>query len=155
MKKHVADLTPYPAELIPFEPINGPDTKYSQLYKAIEPHPFKEADISGFLPPQPFKVPAKFLNVSNHTDFWWPTLLELNNDVDEFPWSRKEERRKYFEDDTPFCPDIMYTGPPLKPPVSPLVPEQSTPSITSLAPLIISSPDQLFFILHSIGGSHH
>jgi hypothetical protein len=47
----------------------------------------------------------------------------------------------------------MYTGPPPEPPVLPLVPEQSTPSITSLAPLIISSPDKLFFISHSIGGS--
>jgi hypothetical protein len=28
MKKHAADLTPYPAELIPFEPINGPNTQY-------------------------------------------------------------------------------------------------------------------------------
>jgi hypothetical protein len=27
MKKHAADLTPYPAELIPFKPINGPDTQ--------------------------------------------------------------------------------------------------------------------------------
>jgi hypothetical protein len=28
MKKNVADLTPYPAELIPFEPIKGPITQY-------------------------------------------------------------------------------------------------------------------------------
>jgi hypothetical protein len=48
----------------------------------------------------------------------------------------------------------MYTGPPPEqPPVSPLVPKQSTPSIMSLATLIISSPDKLFFISHSIGGS--
>ncbi len=48
----------------------------------------------------------------------------------------------------------MYTGPPPEPLVTPLVPEQSTPSITSLAPLIILSPDKRFFISHSIGGSH-
>ncbi len=150
MKKHAADLTPHPAELIPFDPINGPDTQYSQLHKAIDPHQFKEAGISGFLPLQPFKVPAKFLNISNHTDFWWPTLSELNGNVDEFPWSSNKERRKYFEDDTPFFPDIMYTGPPPEPPVSPLVPEQSTLSITSLAPLIILSPDKLVFVSHSV-----
>jgi hypothetical protein len=69
MKKHIADLTSYPAEIIPFKPINGPDTQYSQLHKAIDPHPFKEAGISCFFPPQPFKVPVKFLNVNNHTDF--------------------------------------------------------------------------------------
>jgi hypothetical protein len=71
-----------------------------------------------------------------------------------FLWSSDEERQKYFEDDTPFCPDFMYTGPPPEPPVLQLVPECSTPSITPLAPLIISSSDKLFFISHSIGGSH-
>jgi hypothetical protein len=45
MKKHAADLTPYPAELIPFESVNSPDTQYSQLHKAIYPYPFKEAGI--------------------------------------------------------------------------------------------------------------
>jgi hypothetical protein len=153
MKKHTADLTPYPAELIPFKPINGPDSQYSQLHKAIDPHPFKEAGISGFLPLQPFKVPVKLLNGGNHTDFWWLTLSELNNNVDEFPWSSDKECCKYFADDLPFSPDVMYTGPPWEPPMLPLVPEQSTPSITSLAPLIILSPDKLFFISHSIGGS--
>jgi hypothetical protein len=154
IKKHTADLTPYLAELILFEPINGPDTLYSQLHKAIDPHPFKEAGILGFLPPQQYKVPAKFLNVGNHANFKWPPLSELNDKVDEYPWSSNEEWRKYFEDDTPFPPDVMYTGPPPEPPVLPLVPEQSTPSIMSLAPLIILSPDKIFFISHSIGGSH-
>jgi hypothetical protein len=82
LKKHTADLTPYPAELIPFKLIKGPDTQYSRLHKPIDRHPFKEAGISGFLPPQPFKVPAKFFNIDNHTDFWWPTLSELNNNLD-------------------------------------------------------------------------
>ncbi len=91
MKKHAADLTPYPTELIPFKPINSPNTQYSQLHKAIDPNPFKDAGISGFLPPQPFKVPAKFLKIGNHTDFQWPTLSELNDDVDEFPWSNNKE----------------------------------------------------------------
>ena len=152
MKKQAADLTPYPAELIPFEPINSPNTQYSQLHRAIDPHPFKEAGNSGFLPLQPFKVPAKFININNHTDFWWPTL-ELNNDIDKFPWSSNKKRHKYFEDYTPFCPYIIYTEPPPEPPVSPLVPEQSTPSIRSLVPFIISSSDKLFFISHSIGGT--
>ncbi len=48
----------------------------------------------------------------------------------------------------------MYTAPPPpEPPVLPHAPEHSTPSITSLVPLIISSPDSLLFISHSIGGS--
>jgi hypothetical protein len=75
MKKRAADLTPYPAEIICFEPINGLDTQYSHLHKAMGPHPFEAAGISGFLPPQPFKVPAKFIDIGNYKDFWWPTLL--------------------------------------------------------------------------------
>jgi hypothetical protein len=69
MKKHAADLTPYPAKIIPFKLVGGPNTQYSQLHKAINPHPFKEAGISDFLPLQPFRVLAKFINVRNYTDF--------------------------------------------------------------------------------------
>jgi hypothetical protein len=127
MKKHTADLTPYPAELIPFEPVNGPNTQYSKLYKAIDPHLFKEAGISGFLPPQPFRVPAKFIDVSNYTDFWWPTLSELNDDIEEFPWSNDKECHQYFEDDTQFCQSVMYPGHPPEPPLLPHVSEHSTP----------------------------
>ncbi len=31
-KKHAADLSPYPPELIPFQPVDGADTRYGQLY---------------------------------------------------------------------------------------------------------------------------
>jgi hypothetical protein len=49
MKKHAADLTHYPAELIPFKPINGPDTQYSQLHKAIDPiHSKKQISQASF-----------------------------------------------------------------------------------------------------------
>ena len=40
-------------ELIPFQPVNGADTRYGQLYKPISAHPFKEAGIKGFAPIQP------------------------------------------------------------------------------------------------------
>jgi hypothetical protein len=99
-------------------------------------------------------VPAKFIDISNYTDFQWPTLSELNDDIEEFFWSNEEECHQNFEDDTPFFPSVMYTGSPPEPPMSPHVPEHSTPSITSLAPLIISSSDKLFFISHYIGDSH-
>ncbi len=55
-KKHALDLSPYPAELIPFEPVDGADTWYGQLNKPISAQPFKEAGIKGFSPIQPFKV---------------------------------------------------------------------------------------------------
>jgi hypothetical protein len=52
--KHATNLAPYPPEMIPFEPVDGADTRYGQLYKPIGEHPFKEAGIKGFTPPSPF-----------------------------------------------------------------------------------------------------
>jgi hypothetical protein len=49
-KKHTSDLSPYPVELIPFQPVDGADTRYGQLFKPISAHPFKEAGIKGFTP---------------------------------------------------------------------------------------------------------
>ena len=49
-KKHASDLSPYPTELIPFQPVDGADTRYGQIYKPISAHPFKEAGIIGFNP---------------------------------------------------------------------------------------------------------
>ncbi len=31
-KKHASDLSPYPLKLIPFQPVDGADTRYGQLY---------------------------------------------------------------------------------------------------------------------------
>jgi hypothetical protein len=49
-KKHASGLSPYPAKLIPFQPVDGADTRYGQLYKPIAAHPFKDAGIKGFFP---------------------------------------------------------------------------------------------------------
>jgi hypothetical protein len=35
-KKHAAHLSSYPEQLIPFPPLTGPDTSYSQIHKAIK-----------------------------------------------------------------------------------------------------------------------
>ena len=59
-KKHASDLTPYPVELIPFKPIDGPDTQYGQLYHLIGANPFQEAGLKGFNPPAPFQVSQNF-----------------------------------------------------------------------------------------------
>ncbi len=50
-KKHAADLSPYPPELLPFEPLDSADSGYGQLYKPIGKYPYKEAGIKGFIPP--------------------------------------------------------------------------------------------------------
>jgi hypothetical protein len=148
-KKHAADLTPYPQELISFAPTNGADTRYGRLHKSIGKHPFKEAGIKGFTPPLPFQVPTGYIDVGVG-DFHWPTLAELNNKSDPFPWRDDKEHQLMLSNDNSFCPPVMYTGPPPLPPTMPRH-KDSPPTITTLSPLIISSSNKLFFISSKIG----
>jgi hypothetical protein len=60
MKKHAFDLYPYQLELLPFEPIEGPDNQYGQLPKPINANPYKEAGIKRFIPPTLFKATSQF-----------------------------------------------------------------------------------------------
>jgi hypothetical protein len=55
-QKHASDLSLYPPKLVPFQPVDGADTRYGQLYKPISAHPFKEAGIKGFSPIQPYQI---------------------------------------------------------------------------------------------------
>ncbi len=130
--------------------MDGADTRYGQLYKPIGAHTFKEAGIKGFTPPSPFKVPANFIDIGYFKEFRWPTLAELIDNIEPFPWRDNEEHHMMMSDNNPISPPVMYNGPP---PLLPLAskPEPSTPTITTLAPLIISSTDKLFFIARKIG----
>ncbi len=92
-KKHASDLTPYPSELIPFEPVDGTDTRYGQLYCPIGANSFKEAGLKGFEHPAPFRVSQNFWDVGDFKHFRWPTLSELNDDIDPYPGRNEEERR--------------------------------------------------------------
>ena len=76
---------PYPPELVPFKPVDGADTRYGQLYRPIGKCPFKEAGLKGFTLPAPFQVTNLFVDVGDFNDFRWPTLLELNDELDPFP----------------------------------------------------------------------
>ena len=80
------NLSPYPTKLIPFESVNGADTRYGQIYKPLTAHPFKEAGIKGFSPYSPPRLPqisSKRLNVPL---FIGPvSLSELNNVIAPFP----------------------------------------------------------------------
>jgi hypothetical protein len=150
-KKHAANLAPYPPELIPFEPVDGADMRYGQLYKPIGADPFKEAGIKEFNPPSPFRVPANFIDIGNIAAFCWPTLAELIDDIKPFPSRHNNERRLVLSDDIPFSPAVMYNGPPQSLPLAAVPAKPSPSSITTLAPMIISSADKLFFIAHKIG----
>jgi hypothetical protein len=109
-KKHTSDLCPYPAELIPFEPLDGTDNRYGQLYKPVRPSPYKEARIEGFTPPQPLQAAAHFATMGNFCDFHFPTLLELNNEFDPFPWMDDAKQLQNFSSYTADDVPVMYTG---------------------------------------------
>ncbi len=86
-KKHAANLSPYPPELIPFQPVDSADTQYGQLYKPITAHPFKEAGLKGFMPHQSYQLtPSHLAQIQPGSDFHWPSLSELNKEITPFPW---------------------------------------------------------------------
>jgi hypothetical protein len=64
-KKQASNLLPYLPELIPFQPVDGHDNQYSQLYKPIQKSSYKEAGINGFEPPQPFAINVHFARRGN------------------------------------------------------------------------------------------
>ena len=61
-KKHASDLSPYLVELIAFEPMDGPNNCYGQLYKPIsstalneDGKTYDEASVHGFTPLSPYR----------------------------------------------------------------------------------------------------
>jgi len=81
-KKHASDLSPYPTELIAFEPLDGADNRYGQLYKPISAKRFDEAGLKGFLPSNPFQL--KETTATTHYSmtsprFRWPSLSKLKD----------------------------------------------------------------------------
>ena len=150
-KKHASDLSPYPIELIPFQPVDGADTRYGQIYKPISAHPFKEAGIKGFTPTQPFKVAKDILAQTNQcAAFHWPSLSELNDDIAPFPWADDSEYERYMAGDSISRIPVLTTGPP---PAAPNHPIPPIPAIHLLTAAIIRSTDRLFFVSHSIGAN--
>jgi hypothetical protein len=112
-------------------------------------YPFKEAGLIGFKPPTPFRVSQNFVGIGDFTNFCWPTLSELNDEIIPPPWWDEDEWRRFMSDDLPFSLPIMYNGPPPAPPALPADPHVP-PSITTLVPQIFASADKLFFIMHKI-----
>ena len=150
-KKHAADLCPYPEQLSAFEPVDGPDNQYSQLYKRIGEHPFIQAGLKGFGPAEPFKLASNFVRAGHHTDFHWPSLSELNNELNPYPWTSDAERDEYLPaDDEVATSAVLYTGPPPAPPA--YVPP-AIPPISDLVASIISSDSKLFFIADRLNHS--
>jgi hypothetical protein len=146
-KKHASNLSLYPVELIPFQPLDGADTRYGQLYKPIGLLPFKEAGLNGFQPSKPFHIASHLLQAGCLNKFHWPTLSKLNEDIIPFPWSNNDERCLIMDGDHSSVEPILYNGPSPSPATySP----RTIPPISSLIASILSSSDRLFFISHSL-----
>jgi hypothetical protein len=128
---------------VPFEPIDGPDSRFGQLNKPIGKAPYYEAGIKGFEPAQPFKLPAHFSTVPTTDNFYWPCLSELNDELCPYPWLPGE--KEAFDRELSTVQDVptLYTGPPPAPPVTS---PPSIPDIATMAAKIIASADRLFFV---------
>ncbi len=150
-KKHASDLSPYPAELIPFEPVDGADTQYRQLYKPISAQLFKEAGIKGFSPIQPFKVATNLAIMDRCAAFHWPSLSKLNDQFAPFPWKSNAKFQQYIVGDSIAQLPVMTMGPP---PAAPAHSIPMVPAIHFLTASIISSTNKLFFVSHSIGANN-
>ena len=145
-KKHASDLSPYPLQLLPLHPVDGPDSRYSHLYREMIENPFAEAGIEGFAPPQPFQVP--FTTVAGVNTFHWPLLYDYNAELLEEAGINLDPSSYDFDDDDA-C--VLYTGPPPPPPLTAVI--SGPPPLATLVAAIIASSDKLFFVAYKIGSS--
>jgi hypothetical protein len=148
-KKHASDLSPNPAKLILFQPLDGTNNQYGQLYWKIKEHPYMEAGIKGFTPPTPVAVPIQFLWAREDLSFKWPTLAELNNEL--FPDLSRPDMDKILKlDNSVVLIPGFHTGPN---PSAPSCSVPMPPPANLLAQHIINIADKLFFISCKIAGS--
>jgi hypothetical protein len=136
-KKYASNLSPYLPELLPFQPVDGLDNRYGQLYKPIGASPYKEAGLKGFEPSAPFVVASHFACCGDFRDFHFPTLSELNYKT----WLEETKQRGILPDDVALEHSLLYTGPPPSPAA---VTAPSIPPISLLVRSIINSADKLF-----------
>ena len=53
--KHAMHMSPVPPNMQAFAPLDGVASRYGQLYRRINRDAYKQGDIEGFLPKNPFK----------------------------------------------------------------------------------------------------
>ena len=82
-KRHAAHLSPYPDELLPFLPMDGPDNVYGQMNTQIKKKPYMNADVKGFDPPQPHQTASLSSIPADDKDIIFPSLSELNAEMFE------------------------------------------------------------------------
>jgi hypothetical protein len=150
-KKHASDLSPYPPKLIPFQPVDGADTQYGQLYKPMSAHPSKEAGMKGFSPVHLYQV-ATHLTITNHClAFCWPSLSKLNDEEALFYWESNDEHKRYMDENSISLLPAFTTGPS---PAALIHPILAVPSIQLLVAATVQSTDCLFFISCEFGDNN-
>ena len=167
-KRHAKHLSPFPQELIPLVPVDGPDLRFSESNAPIKENPFSEASIKGYEPFEPYQEPLqpKVLNsnLADESDLHFPTLAELNDKISDLDSSDEEYISKHDELSEEF--EVFYLNPDTNvwapaacifnatpdPPAAPPIPPPC-PSLAELTPKIIASHDKLFFISHWVPGS--
>ena len=77
-KRHAAHLSPYPDQLLPFLPVDGPDNQFDQIHTPIQKDPYVNAGLKGFKPAQPFEMPMANPALPADDVVHFPTLAELN-----------------------------------------------------------------------------
>lgn len=92
-KKHASMLSPYPLELVPFEPLDGPDNQFGQINQPIKKDAFIEAALKGLTPAEPFWLSANYAAAHAAKEFCWPSVAELNEELFPFPWLPNEREQ--------------------------------------------------------------
>ena len=111
-KKHASDLCPYPPELIPFQPVDGCDNQFGQLYKPISASAFKEAGLKGIEPIKPYVLPANMAVTGQCHAFHWPSLSELNEELDFPEWQNSLDFISHTHNNIAETKLVLSTGPP-------------------------------------------
>ena len=103
-KRHFAHLSPYPDELLPFIPVNGPDNVYGQLNSPIKENSYPNAGLKEFMPLEPHQETDACLAIPKEEDdpLSFLSLAELNADL--FDWHDGEEDAVYADES--LCAEI-------------------------------------------------
>ena len=147
-KKHAAFLSPFPHQLLPLLPVDGPDNLYGQLNAQLQPDAYYDAGIQSFIPGNPYKESEETVLFSlPEPSLTFPTLSDINDEMCEWNDLELPPLRTEFET----FESYVSTDNPTEPPKAAQQP--TIPSAATLAAQILRCSDKLFFITHQIPGS--
>ena len=126
-KKKAFELSPYPLELLPFAPLSGPDTSFSQIHRPIKKHPYMNIGIDNTNDNRSNAL--VLFPVQDQYNF--PSIFDLNNElVSNYPPD-----------------DIAIPNPVL------LTDNTNQPTLLQSINNLIQSEDKLYFVIYSLPNS--